>query len=66
MDKKLVISLIVGVAVGWIGKGVYDSYKASGKLNIDLEQVGKAKELVGTASHAMNAVSNLSKEVRLS
>ena len=66
MDKKLVISLIVGVAVGWIGKSIYDSYKAEGKIKIDMEQLGKAKELVGTASHAMNAVSNLSKEVRLS
>lgn len=65
MDKKLVVGLIVGMAVGWFGKGVYDSYKASGKLNIDMEQVCKAKELVGTASHAMNAVSNISKEVRL-
>lgn len=66
MDKKLVVGLIVGMAIGWFGKRVYDSYKASGKLNIDMEQVCKAKELVGQASHAINAVSNLSKEVRLS
>jgi hypothetical protein len=66
MDKKLVLSLIAGVAVGWIGKSIYDSYKAEGKIKIDVEQLGKAKELVGQASHAMNAVSNLSKEVRLS
>ena len=66
MDKKLVLGFVGGIVVGWIGKEVYDYYKETGKISVDPEKVNKVKEAVGTASRTMNAVSNLSKEVRLS
>lgn len=67
MDKKLVIAFVGGAIGGWIAKEVYDHYKETGKLpNIDTEKIGKIKEGMATASRTMNAVSNLSKEVRLS
>lgn len=62
--KSKLIFASIGVVVGWVGKTIYDRYKEEGK--IDVEDLVKVKDGIKTVSSAANAVSNISREVRLS
>lgn len=66
MDKKLILVGIGCLVGGWIAHDIYSSCKEKGVIEFDPEKFKAVKGAVSEASHAMNAVSNFSKEVRLS
>lgn len=65
MDKKVILVAVGCLIGGWIAHEVYDKWSATGVVEFDPEKFNKIKSGISEASHAMNAVSNLSREVRL-
>ncbi len=65
MDKKLILVGVGCLVAGWMANDIYKKWATTGTVEFDPEKFKQIKSTVSEASHAMNAVSNLSKEVRL-